>query len=1118
MGRRNRHHLRGILTEGCRYHSKLSLPTVKDEVFKRTSDLNIPQPYGRPKERVERVLYTLHPAETKEYDEEKDEEPPLPLSKLFSKPAASRREIPRTWPLWEEENTYQFVQQPEQLDQIEEKEPMSKNIKLRDANERVKIATLICLDRSGSMKPWALDRESLIMESQTCGERNLMINVESMPQDGSVFYTGFGSNAADEPANNHLVNGVVHPGPYLKEEVLPYIRRGVEAMDGSWSCVASTYLKSIPNAIKRLCARSGADKVNLIIYTDGVFDRPGLAGLIDALMNEPFQGGGRIADLVLSFAIMSPFNTDTKTADYLHKAYPQFVRPMVDYGIIVAPYTVSEEHTTSTTLCNTYKILPKHAFVNQPGWVTFGNVSWDKSATTREDLVKFVKSLSNQRRSKVLKSWKDPMMNMIKASPENANTGVYAFVYAVLRKFNNETQITELMSTHLNYLRTQNKLGVQAQIAHIQAMRDASFEDAAASKATLEKLTAQCTMQLVVEELHPDATVAAGSAAARDGSGALMTPFLMSLLCKSKLRIIPIIKGNRLEGVPLPRPENRELCSMAVSLMPLLWKSNEYLTDRGLAMFCIAAQTMIPETVYVIYKIIESAMLYNHVRFDEAMGIKRFVLANKKTEYEFVDTPNLYSSHVSEMYYRFFVLNKEKFNQSNELNKLFNEKIKPIRMVLSSYNAMYGVYKNPPALQIQEYNIYDGCFVLVDPLLWKESSDEGFCATWSPVPHLGYIDDNALVFINGIPAKYKECKLTSFVRKYLTPLTGGGCLDSLEYVRNIVETKIAGAGNPSTYDEMLSGIKHEISRTCIAPLSEKHNKKVEISDITGVLSQIPGFEYLKIVPNLSSSTPPRALIDKMIFARAELKSEERHANYDEVPKIIRHPNIEWALEVIRQFQAYRTPKPIQVPLMCQNCSVCSDPVDKTMRVALRCGHILCDDCYGHMIEVQQYGPRAFFNKSAHLCPECHSEWITQEHQMRPPAIAKLLKRPNMIDHSMEYRICAVARCESIAFAAGPKACAHDEETKDKFPDLCDEHRNHDPSWFHCPKCKTKFQHESGCRKMRCCPFGYHGCKNDDDDSYCSHKICGHANACGCWKGCGEVWWIGAEEVALGNQE
>ena len=129
-----------------------------------------------------------------------------------------------------------------------------------------------------------------------------------------------------------------------------------------------------------------------------------------------------------------------------------------------------------------------------------------------------------------------------------------------------------------------------------------------------------------------------------------------------------------------------------------------------------------------------------------------------------------------------------------------------------------------------------------------------------------------------------------------------------------------------------------------------------------------------------------------------------------------------------------------------------------------------------------------------VCPICRTGSILE--QGRYPALDQFLATEKPEDKGI-YKPCT--DCTKI-FLAGHSDCAGHET---EMPDQCDGCRK--PLFFECPNCKRRFQHDGGCRLMRCCPFGYHGCPNDHGDE-CNHDD----------MGCGHVWPISEDQQEHGN--
>lgn len=279
----------------------------------------------------------------------------------------------------------------------------------------------------------------------------------------------------------------------------------------------------------------------------------------------------------------------------------------------------------------------------------------------------------------------------------------------------------------------------------------------------------------------------------------------------------------------------------------------------------------------------------------------------------------------------------------------------------------------------------------------------------------------------------------------------------------------------------------------------------------------PEFAFLKHVPVGAGAQCRSKVLDQMLKTfKAYEKDLQAHGRLEpnEPLRLPTPPTTISASRAVKSFHAHRRPLQVDAPLLFKRCSVCDETADLTQRATLQCGHALCDDCYGAMIEAADYRPGAFVQMRAHKCPICRVHVITQPNPALPELVRQFLLRPDQIDPKSVYRICGVAACSHGPFVAGPKQCRDDIAN---FPRLCEEHRGADARFFECPRCKLSYQLESGCSMMRCCPHGYHGC-GEDNGGRCLHKLCKHNGPCGCaFTGCGQRWVITNEERAFGNQ-
>jgi hypothetical protein len=137
-------------------------------------------------------------------------------------------------------------------------------------------------------------------------------------------------------------------------------------------------------------------------------------------------------------------------------------------------------------------------------------------------------------------------------------------------------------------------------------------------------------------------------------------------------------------------------------------------------------------------------------------------------------------------------------------------------------------------------------------------------------------------------------------------------------------------------------------------------------------------------------------------------------------------------------------------------------------------------------------------------------------EFRPQLPAHI--RPLAAGGEQHYRVCARLDCGRI-FAYHPQ-CGGDEDDT-----LCVEHAAvivkpaEDPKVFDCPRCHMQLQHAGGCRLMRCCPKGYHGCGLDRGEA-CAHRVCAcaSASACGHDQGCGHTFFIDEQSAVQEDEE
>jgi hypothetical protein len=180
------------------------------------------------------------------------------------------------------------------------------------------------------------------------------------------------------------------------------------------------------------------------------------------------------------------------------------------------------------------------------------------------------------------------------------------------------------------------------------------------------------------------------------------------------------------------------------------------------------------------------------------------------------------------------------------------------------------------------------------------------------------------------------------------------------------------------------------------------------------------------------------------------------------------------------------------------CSCCFEPKGRLRRVHMQCGHAMCLSCSKQSVDNVR---ASLADKTSGIiplnlcrCPICRQGSILKKGEF--PFLDKFLETRKEEFHGL-YRSCST--CKDV-FMAGTTDCAG---AIGEMPFDCDKCRK--PVSFNCPSCERPYQHAGGCRLMRCCPLGYHGCPNDNGEE-CTHM--GY--------GCGHIWEITPEEQAVGT--
>jgi hypothetical protein len=200
--------------------------------------------------------------------------------------------------------------------------------------------------------------------------------------------------------------------------------------------------------------------------------------------------------------------------------------------------------------------------------------------------------------------------------------------------------------------------------------------------------------------------------------------------------------------------------------------------------------------------------------------------------------------------------------------------------------------------------------------------------------------------------------------------------------------------------------------------------------------------------------------------------------------------------ILLKYKRKCQPQPGKPTQTCADCCCCLEPKSRLRRVHLQCGHALCLECRDNMtVSVR----KALDENNAIplglcVCPICRNGSILEHGKY--PSLDHFLATEKPEEKGI-YKACL--GCQKV-FLAGHRECAGREA---EMPDQCDDCRK--PLFFKCPVCERCYQHDGGCRFMRCCPKGYHGCPNDQG-AECDHD----------GMGCGHEWWITGDQEQHGN--
>lgn len=256
-----------------------------------------------------------------------------------------------------------------------------------------------------------------------------------------------------------------------------------------------------------------------------------------------------------------------------------------------------------------------------------------------------------------------------------------------------------------------------------------------------------------------------------------------------------------------------------------------------------------------------------------------------------------------------------------------------------------------------------------------------------------------------------------------------------------------------------------------------------------------------------------------MLKRAQGDHSFKWQHFGEFRKI---PIKQGVLEMIdAKWRKLSAPPPVTEVTTSQQCALCMEPASRDERIWIPCGHALCRPCRDGMQARFDAGETIRFDAGGAgaaeeievmpmnmaSCPACRSHCILDKSESHRE-VHKFMETNRHVPGRI-YRHCT--DCKAV-YEAGSVNCAG------SLADLqmqCEKCRP--KTFFECPNCKIQAQHSGGCRLMRCCVHGWHGCPNDSG-LHCTHCMCGRSDCTNLdhSKGCGHTYTIGEEQVQLGN--
>jgi hypothetical protein len=171
-------------------------------------------------------------------------------------------------------------------------------------------------------------------------------------------------------------------------------------------------------------------------------------------------------------------------------------------------------------------------------------------------------------------------------------------------------------------------------------------------------------------------------------------------------------------------------------------------------------------------------------------------------------------------------------------------------------------------------------------------------------------------------------------------------------------------------------------------------------------------------------------------------------------------------------------------------------------------HFACKACLDRVTPVELPKPGDEISLMPYRCFVCR--------EFRPQLPPHIRQIAAAAAQGLSHKVCVHPGCGRI-FGYHPQCGAGGGGGGAAGEGDCGEHSRELLKTFACPRCHIKLQHAGGCRLIRCCPQGYHGCGMDRGEA-CAHRVCSCDGACAHDQGCGHTFVIGDEQAEEEEEE